>query len=78
MTGLPGLPALDRALLPKPCRDPWLDSALEMGAGRKLFMGRGPWVYIWGKGIPAGWGRSQQSLHILWLGQRRESAFVTW
>lgn len=31
MTGLPGLPARDRTLLPKPCTDLWPDSAPEMG-----------------------------------------------
>lgn len=49
ITGPPGLPALDRTLLPKPCRDLWPDSASGMG-GRELSGGQGSWVCIWGKG----------------------------
>lgn len=75
MTGLPGLPALDRALLPKPYRDLWPDSALEMGGGKELFMGQGPWADIWGKDILDCWGRSQH--HFEYYGWGRGGNLVS-
>lgn len=43
MTGLPGLPARDRTLLPKPCTDLWPDSAPEMGVALEgVVVGQAP------------------------------------
>lgn len=44
MAGLPGLPALDGTLLPKPCTDLWPDSAPEMGValGGEVVAGQAP------------------------------------
>lgn len=50
MTGLPGLPALDRTLLPKPCTDLWPDLASEMGVGAELVVGQGSSAHTWDEG----------------------------
>lgn len=78
MTGLPGLPALDRTLLPKPRRDLWPDSALEMGRGEGAVCGMGPLGPELEQGRHPGWLGKERTVtwRILW--QRRESGFVTW
>lgn len=78
MTGLPDLPALDRTLLPKPCRDLGPDSALEMEGGRELLVGRGPEPTSGARASPMVGEGANSHFGRVWLGQRRESGFVTW
>lgn len=70
MTGLPGLPALDRTLLPKPYTDLWPDLASETGGGGGgVISGTGLLGPHLGRAHPAWWRRGQPALHILWGGR---------